>query len=424
MPGTHSLGRWFGMLSVLCIAPPLGAQDDTRWDYGEAEDYSTYFDQGDEQVEPEGSAEPASLAEARRQKRGYRLGRRKRGTVATGDSGYADPGGTHTVRRGDTLWSISETYLESPWAWPRLWSYNPDIDNPHLIYPHETVRLGGEGSETTQASNGQQPTAQATADPASARQLHTRKVVVAGRGPFQPGSVLVRTEGYLSASALQPVGSIVGAPEEHMILSVGDYAYVELPARAWPENTELTVFRRPRPDERYPTERGDLVKLLGTLAIRQYDKKTRLARVEVVEALDVIERGLRVALAPEPFQVIQPAPSKVALRGRIIAATRPRELLSYGDMVFLDVGSRRGVEAGNRFFVVRRRDPFLQGIAGRESEVGALVDPPPYRPGRFPDEVVGELRVVHVEKDTTMALITRADIDLTYGDVAELRPGH
>ncbi|MBC7174262.1 MAG: LysM peptidoglycan-binding domain-containing protein, partial [Polyangiaceae bacterium] len=37
----------------------------------------------------------------------------------------------HTVRRGDTLWDITGFYYGNPWEWPRVWSYNPEITNPH-----------------------------------------------------------------------------------------------------------------------------------------------------------------------------------------------------------------------------------------------------------------------------------------------------
>lgn len=48
---------------------------------------------------------------------------------------------TYIVEKGDTLWDISEMYLDSPWLWPRLWQVNPEIDNPHLIYPGDKLSL-------------------------------------------------------------------------------------------------------------------------------------------------------------------------------------------------------------------------------------------------------------------------------------------
>ncbi len=322
--------------------------------------------------------------------------------IGSGRSGrYIPP--IYTVQRGDTLWDITGRFYGNPYEWPRVWSYNPEITNPHWIYPLDRLRLRP-GAE------------QAVALPVVTTERSGRPLA---------GTIWLRDEGYLDREALEDAGVIVGSPEENMLLSTYDDVYVRFDegVRVQP-GREYTIFRVIDDEERNPGERGELVRIFGTVRLRSYDPERGVGRATITEALDPIERGFRIAPVPRRFEVVPPRPNARDVESEVVATLRPQQILGDQQIVFVAAGSEEGVQLGNRWFVIRTGDEWRRTLTSDRHDYGATIDDAPEpREDDYPPEVIAEGRVVAVRPHSSTVLITASTREVTVGDRVELRQG-
>jgi len=72
----------------------------------------------------------------------------------------------YIVKEGDTLWDLSDEFLHDPFAWPDLWENNRHIQDPHWIYPGDSIYFGDSIREEPmlRTAGGKNPCATAVAD--------------------------------------------------------------------------------------------------------------------------------------------------------------------------------------------------------------------------------------------------------------------
>ncbi|MBN1652208.1 MAG: LysM peptidoglycan-binding domain-containing protein [Deltaproteobacteria bacterium] len=380
------------LLLFCCLILPRRACGQDEYSGVLEEDYDDSF--GDDHESAHDDTGSRSLSEAAQTGRGYRIG-------AGGD--YRIPE-VHAVEKGDTLWDITEHYYGDPWQWPQVWSYNPEITNPHWIYPLDQIRLRMDDG---------------------AREPEPKSEI--GRSVSErsaEGSVILQSYGYLDEEALRTVGRIFGADEEHMMLSKSDVVYIKFkPGQSVQTGKPYTVFRKMRQAEREKEERGTLVRIFGTVVIDDYDSKKLVARGVIDESLDPIERGYQIAVLDTQFTVVPPKTNERWVVATIIANLRPRRLIGSYNVVFIDAGIDKGVMPGNRFIVFRKGDEWQKSLFTSVEEMGGVYELPEYRQAEYPREKIGVLRVIKVRKKTSVALITSANTDIKIGDRVEMPKG-
>jgi hypothetical protein len=336
----------------------------------------------------------------------------------------------HLVRRGDTLWDLCNHYYQNPWAWPKIWSYNPQIANPHWIYPGDQVRL----TDPSLAGRGD----------AFARRPSSSSIGGSGslinRRPLVPrDTVFLRDQGFLGDPKRDVWGELVGSDEEQMMLAEGNHVVMIFrPGVSVSRGQELTVFNSIRQPQDVPGARtppGEIVAVRGTVKVLEFNPDTRMAKGVLTESVDVIERGAKIGPIGRRFDVVPPRKTPAQVATRVLTSIYPNVYITQDQITFLDKGSEDGLMPGSRLFVVRRGDSWRTSLTTGSPMTSqrALIDSPEPADAedtpkdgdesKFPIDSIAELRVLRTEKYSSIAIVTQSQREVVSGDLAVTRPG-
>ena len=308
----------------------------------------------------------------------------------------------HVVRRGDTLWDICFFYFNDPWQWPKIWSYNPQITNPHWIYPGDLVRLLPRGVFAAA------PAAPAPAEPENPATPAPVDTLPAPQRRIQVG---IKQTAFVEKSDLDTSITITGAVDEKTLLGTGDQVYLSYPAGKPPRVGDRYSIYVPNNVVRSGgTEVGAYVHVLGTLQVQSV-KQDKQATGMIVEANQEIERGAKVGPLLTTFRTVPPVLPKVDAQGTVVAMLTYEQLVGQGEVVFVDLGRRSGVEVGNRMFVVRRGDA-LPGTMNRQTGQDDR---------KFPARALGQIVIVDVGDRISVGLVTLSVQEMNIGDIVMMQ---
>jgi len=126
----------------------------------------------------------------------------------------------YVVQVGDTLWDIAAAFLRDPWYWPEIWYVNPDIDNPHLIYPGDVlglVYIDGQTRITNVRASTYRMSPQARISPISQSVTSI---------PFGDVAAFLSSGVVLEKSQADALPYILETRGDHLIASAGNEVYV------------------------------------------------------------------------------------------------------------------------------------------------------------------------------------------------------
>lgn len=323
------------------------------------------------------------------------------------------PGTQHTVEKGDTLWDLSQKFLGSPWYWPKVWSYNPEIANPHWIYPGNEVRFFGSGEEVpTQVEVGQ-PEAEVEQG-----EMYDDKVNVVGQIGFRPkNAISVPSPGFVTNREVEESGRLVASFAEASMLSFPDRIYAEFSKKAPRLGETYLVFRRGG-EVIHPVTHdsiGYITEILAEARVVRIDKGNH-ATVMLVKQYDEVRRGDLMGPMNEPvIRAVAARPNERDVKDAFVVADVRRypAMLGENSLAIMDKGSDDGVKVGNVFTIYRQHDPVSQVALMQPT----LLDE------TMPREDIGQCISFEVKAKATVCMVSQSIREFVLGDHAEIRAG-
>lgn len=296
---------------------------------------------------------------------------------------------TYVIKKGDTLWGISQRFLKDPYYWPSLWSNNPDLTNPHLIYPGQEITIYDGRVQLVPVAE----TAAATTEPAPLPEPAEATTITIQRGG----------RGFVSEEEFNAAGTLVDTTDNRLLIGSGESVFLDIKNLESVQPGDLySLFSPGEPVIHPQTNRkvGYLVEDIGTVRIVAVNEE--VATGEIDKAYQEIERGARL----RPYQ---PAPASIelkrassALTGTLIEAHDGKLALSQYDIVYLDLGSEDGLQVGNLLNISRPRDASALGL-----NTSGL---------KLPDVLLGAAVVIETHPRTASALVLKIAEPLYRGD--------
>ena len=267
----------------------------------------------------------------------------------------------YVVQRGDTLWDISERFLLDAWRWPDIWEVNPQIRNPHLIYPGDEVVLTfRDGKPVLQVRRNGRPTVKLSPTvrvfPVDDGAIPTIPVDAVGQFLARPRVV---TDGELERAPY-----VVSLGKEHLLGGSGQRVFAR--GLGPQPHSQYTVYR-PGPAYVDP----DSGETLGYQALHVADAALQArgdpATLSLLRTTREVRTGDRLipVTREELHTHFMPRAPGQPLNGRIIAVLDGLTQIGQYQTVVLNVGAEDGIEAGHVMEVYQSgilvRDRWGQG---------------------------------------------------------------
>lgn len=216
--------------------------------------------------------------------------------------------GIYTIKRGDTLWDISNRFLKDPFLWPKLWQRNPYITNPHWIYPGNPLRLSPfeevkkeeppkmieekpkEVVEKVVEKKVEPPPREEKPEPPVLPKIEAKPIAPPEKK--RVGFPEIRSAGFIGDLHYSGIGVVLDSKEGKNLMSEGDIAYLAFKTKeSVAVGNKYTLFRASDVivDPLTKKKVGRKYNITGNIQI--IDQFGNFYTAKIIEAFDYIGKG-------------------------------------------------------------------------------------------------------------------------------------
>lgn len=303
---------------------------------------------------------------------------------------------SYVVVEGDTLWDISRIFLDDPWLWPDLWHINPQLDNPHLIFPGDVLRLVYvDGKPQLVVSRNRD----IKLGPSVRKSPLSRAIPAI---PLDAINAFLSRSRVVSKQQLEEAPYILAGREGHIIAGAGEEIYArgsfEPDAGSYGIYRRGAVFIDPETEEFLGIQATDI----GTGKILSVEGE--VATVALNRTTEEVRRGDRL-LAEEQRRIdanFLPSAPKGKIDGYLMAVEDGVSQIGAMDVVIINRGQREGLAPGHLLAIYRTGELVRDPVTDEQIKV--------------PDFRAGLLMVFRSFEKVSYGLVMRAERPLQVMD--------
>ncbi|GMQ88592.1 MAG: LysM peptidoglycan-binding domain-containing protein [Gammaproteobacteria bacterium] len=305
----------------------------------------------------------------------------------------------HVVVKGDTLWDISESFLNSPWLWPEIWYVNPQIENPHLIYPGDIITLvyvDGKPQLRVQRGKGTFKLSPKVREERLDKAIPTI--------PLDSIQQFLTHPLVVDQKTMQDAAYVVSSADEHLIVGKGDRIYAR--GLADDKGDRFHVFRPGGPyiDPVTKEVLGHEAMYLGDGQVEKFGDPATLELKKTTREINIGDRLMPMS-QEDVYAYFTPHSPDESVEGTIISVVDGVSQIGQYQVVALNRGTREGVDVGTVFEIYQTGDVIRDQIS---KERNATI--------KLPDEKAGILMVFRTFDKVSFGLIMKATSALHVGD--------